>query len=456
MRVIRKINEFRHLFFAGTLLLLFLSFGFNIFGVGVDESWFTSFEQGSESIVKKTVQCKDEQSFYSGPLIYRDYQGGSLAHPETCSEEYLMPYGSQYGIQARTLALFAPNDDSMLNKYFKSVELLLALFSAVFFALFANKVRRQYGGTAASVLVVLIALSPWIIGYAGNLYWVLPLFIAPFILTYCVYDRLKTKWHYAAFYAAITVLFTLKMLDGFEHITTMVISVLAVITYYEFRSFKSLFRKLLYPALFVAASSIVAFGTAFAINVIGLNEYYHSTSKSVEAISQRAEARGGSISSLSKVQPNVIYALRTTLPDVYNAIDYYHSLESMTDGKSNPIFYFTISAMNYALLPAINLPIDVKGIFGVFIQSVLFVGILGYLAVNRIKNKDKGRLLAAATIGLAGALSWLVLMPAHAYPHAFLNGIIFYIPFLLFVYIILGIWISETQNKNATRRAKKR
>ncbi len=450
-----KLKQFRYLFFAGTLLLLFLSFSFNIFGVGVNDSWFTSFEQGSEVIVKKTAQCKDGQAYYSGPLIYRNYEQGPPANEGSCSETDLMPYSSQFGLQARAIALFAPDADAKLIKYFKLVELFLALVSAILFATFADKIKKQYGRITATVLVVLVSISPWVVGYAGNLYWVLPLFIAPLILTYCSYDRLKTKSHYAAFYAVISLLFTLKLLDGFEHITTMVISVFAVIAYYEFQSFKTMFKRLLYPALFVGVSSIIAFSTAFAINVIGLNEYYGNTDKSISMIRERAEARSGSISSLTSVQPNVIYALKTTLPDVYDAINYYRDLESMTDNKSNPLLYFMISAMNYALLPAVNFPFEVKGIFGTLLQSVLFIGVMGYVAVRRIKNKDRDRLLVAAGIGLLGALSWLVLMPAHAYPHAFLNGIIFYVPFLLFVYIAFGLFLSELWSKKAKHSAKK-
>lgn len=455
MRVLDKLSWFRRSYFAGALLLLFLSFAFNIFGVGVNGSWFASFEQGSEEIVKKTAQCKDDQTFYSGPLIARISQNGIPKESDPCSEVALMPYSSQYGLQARTIALFAPDDDSKLDRYFKYTELLVAFISAVIFALFAVKVRRQYGNVTASTLVIFMAISPWIIGYAGNLYWTLPFLIAPFVLTYCIYDKLKIRWHYIIFYVAITILFTLKLLDGYEHITTMVISVLAVVVYYEYQDLRSSIKKLLYPIIFVGVSAITAFSIALLLNVISLNEYYHSFDRSLEVISQRAEARSGTISSVISVQPHVTYALEATLPEVYNVINYYHNLEQMNDGKSNPLLYLAISIMNYALLPAVNLPVEIKGIFGVFIQSVLFISILGYFAIERISHKKKRQLYAATLVGLVGSLSWLVLMPAHAYPHAFLNGIIFYVPFLLFVYIIFGVWFSETLDKRISRRVKK-
>lgn len=455
MSIAKLFKSSKHMFFAGTLLLLFLSFSFNIFGVGVNESWFADFEQGSENIIKNTAQCKDDQDFYSGPLIYKNYQGGTYDRSGICNEKYLTPYSSQFGLQARTLALFAPDSDAKINRYFKYAELSLALVTAILFTLFAMKVRRHHGGVVASFLAVMVAMSPWVIGYAGNTYWVLPLFIAPFILTYCLYDKLVARWQYLTFYILITLLFTLKLLNGYEHITTMVMSVLAVVVFYEFQSFKTLVNKLVYPVLFIGASAVIAFSAAVTLNIVGLNEYYRETGKSIEAISQRAEARSGTISSIINVQPHVVYALRATLPDVYNAINHYHDLQRMNDGKSNPVLYFALSAVNYALLPAVNVPVDIKGIFGVFIQSVLFVGMLGYFAVKRINNKDGERLFAAACTGLIGALSWLVLMPAHAYPHAFLNGIIFYVPFLMFVFIILGVWLREALGNKATYRVGK-
>ena len=39
-----------------------------------------------------------------------------------------------------------------------------------------------------------------------------------------------------------------------------------------------------------------------------------------------------------------------------------------------------------------------------------------------------------------GAFCWLALMPGYALPHAHINGIIFYIPLLLFVYVLIGLW----------------
>lgn len=442
----KYINNRQSLFFLGVLLLSFGSFVFNIFNVGVNDAWFSNFEQGSARIVKTTAYCRDKQSFYSGPLIYKDYHGDDSVNLESCSEKDVMPYASQFGLQARLFALFAPSQLTSVERYFKYVEILLAFVSAILITFFIMKVKKQYGTKVAVITAVLLAISPWLVGYARNIYWTLPLLIAPFILTYVMYDQLKSKSSRILFYTAIGVLFLLKLLDGYEHVTTMVLSVFAVITFYEYRSISSL-KKLMRPLAVVMSISIVSFIGAVSLNTIGLNEYYHDIGKSLHAVTSRADARSGTFSSIKAVQPNVIYALKVTLPDVYNTLNYYHNLDSMQNGKSNPIFYFLISVMNYTLLPALNFPLQIKGIFGVIVQSVLVAGLIGFYCITKIKQSAlRERMKAAYIVSLVGALSWLVLMPAHAYPHAFLNGIIFYVPFLPFVYIAIAMYVCDRYN----------
>jgi hypothetical protein len=358
-----------------------------------------------------------------------------------------MPYASQFGLQARLFALFAPSQLNSIELYFKYIEILLAFVSAILITFFVMKVKKQYGTKVAVITATLLAISPWLVGYARNIYWTLPLLIAPFILSYVAYDQLRSKSSHILFYLAIGVLFLLKLLDGYEHITTMVLSVFAVITFYEYKSVSSL-KKLIKPLALVISISAVSFIGAVSLNTIGLNEYYHDIGKSLHAVTSRADARSGTLSSIKAVQPNVIYALKVTLPDVYNTLNYYHNLDSMQDGKSNPILYFLISVMNYALLPALNPPFQLKGIFGVITQSILVTGLVGFYCISKLKQLAlKRRMKAAYIVSLIGALSWLVLMPAHAYPHAFLNGIIFYVPFLPFVYIAIAMYVCDRYNK---------
>jgi hypothetical protein len=59
-------------------------------------------------------------------------------------------------------------------------------------------------------------------------------------------------------------------------------------------------------------------------------------------------------------------------------------------------------------------------------------------------------------LGLIAALSWLILMPGHAYPHAHLNAIIFYMPFLLVCYIIIGITLTNVVNEWSKGRIKRK
>ena len=108
--------------------------------------------------------------------------------------------------------------------------------------------------------------------------------------------------------------------------------------------------------------------------------------------------------------------------------------------------YVLLNALNYLLLPAIILPVHIGGMFGEVIQSVTFWIAIGYLIVfitrKCIQKKYHRSLLWSMHLSVAGALSWLILMPGHALPHAHINGVVFCMPLLLFVYMLVGLWIG--------------
>ena len=118
--------------------------------------------------------------------------------------------------------------------------------------------------------------------------------------------------------------------------------------------------------------------------------------------------------------------------------------------------YLVINAINYVLLPALSLPLSFKGVFGDIIQSVFVWILAGYLLLFYLKKRHHSfkyyrSFLWALHASLAGALSWLILMPGHALPHAHINGIVFYMPLLLFVYMVVGLYIGNIVKKRRKR-----
>lgn len=436
-----KVSRERTLFWAGFLLLL-VSFCINIFGLGPNQEWFTYFQQkDSAAIIRKTVECKN-QTAYDGPLVWETYdEYQRFTETPTCEEAVVRPYESQYGLQARVSTLLAPS--ASIN-YYRLAELALAAFFAAVLMAFIYKVRAMFNMRVALVVFLLILLSPWIAAYARNMYWVVYLMFLPFVFSFVTYDWFKKSKRLHYFFIALFVLFYLKLLNGYEHVSTLMVSALVPIVFYELLDRRLRIGQLLKPAVFVFVAGVFALGLAILTNISSLAGYYGSWGKATDLVLSRAEDRASQIKTM---QPYVIGGFEVTLPDMYHYIDVQYDLDRYKDGKAHPIKYAVISILNYSLLPAVSLPIVLKEPLHTFAESILCIGVLSYLAILSVTKKGAYRRFARSLkysywLSLLGALSWLVLMPAHAYPHAHLNAIIFYAPFLLVCYLAVGLWVS--------------
>ncbi len=430
------------LLYAGVFIVLTLSFVGNIFGVGPSDGWFRGFQYDSTLIPQKTAQCKGELS-YDGPVMPSDGNRYMKIMESPVCDKDLAPYTSQYGLQARAITYFAPTNDNLIDRYFHSVRLLLAILSAIVLTAIVWRTAKLFGRLVATVLFGLIAISPWIVAYAQNMYWVLPVMLLPFAFSYVFYDQIRASKKVWVFYATLILLFTMKFLNGYEHATTIAISALVPVVFYEIQRGVDI-RKLWKQALFVTAASVIAMMAAITIHIADLANYYQSWDKAQQAVVNRATYRG--TGGVTAGQQNVVSGFEHTLPAGYALVDKFYNIDSLKDGQAHPLKYAVLSGLNYLLLPALSFPFVIREPLGTLLESILFVVLLGYLAIRHLrstKNRYAQSLRYSFWLSLAGALSWLLLMPGHAYPHAHLNAIIFYIPLLFVCYIAIGLTAQQ-------------
>lgn len=442
------------LFFGVVWGVLFLSFFGNIFGVGLWREWFDGFQRDSSAIVEKTARCK-EKSGYSGPLIVaknEDYN--SVMTTGGCDASLLKPYASQYGLQARIITALAPNDSAKLPVYFKKVNVVLSAAMAALMALVTLRVRKLFGLVAAAVFATLVAFSPWIVGYAQNMYWIEPLMFAPFAFAFLSYSYCKSSKKMWLFYLGETILLFLKLLGGYEYISTIAISVFVPIIFFELVNNKQKIIKLWKHAVMTGVVVVIAFVGAYVTNFMALADYYHSSDTALKMINERASERG--LSGIRKMRTHAVGNLKTLLPESYEFANRFINMEELAEDKGSTYQYLAINAGNYVLLPALSLPLSLKGMVGEIVQSVLVWVLVGYLVLFYLKRRHPSfkyyrSFLWSLHISLAGALSWLILMPGHALPHAHINGIVFYMPLLLFVYMVVGLYIGNIVKKRRKR-----
>ena len=442
------------LFFGVVWGVLFLSFFGNIFGVGLWREWFDGFQRDSSAIVEKTARCK-EKSGYSGPLIVaknEDYN--SVMTTGGCDASLLKPYASQYGLQARIITALAPNDSAKLPVYFKKVNVVLSAAMAALMALVTLRVRKLFGLVAAAVFATLVAFSPWIVGYAQNMYWIEPLMFAPFAFAFLSYSYCKSSKKMWLFYLGETILLFLKLLGGYEYISTIAISVFVPIIFFELVNNKQKIIKLWKHAVMTGVVVVIAFVGAYVTNFMALADYYHSSDTALKMINERASERG--LSGIRKMRTHAVGNLKTLLPESYEFANRFINMEELAEDKGSTYQYLATNAGNYVLLPALSLPLSIKGVFGEIVQSILIWVLVGYLVLFYLKRRHPSfkyyrSFLWSLHISLAGALSWLILMPGHALPHAHINGIVFYMPLLLFVYMVVGLYIGNIVKKRRKR-----
>ena len=247
-----------------------------------------------------------------------------------------------------------------------------------------------------------------------------------------------------------TILLFLKLLGGYEYISTIAISVLVPIIFFELVNNKQKVISLWKHAVMTCIVVVVAFVGAYATNFMALSDYYHSSDTALKMINERASERG--LSGIRKMRAHAIGNLKTLLPESYKFVNRFINMDELAEDRGSTYQYLAINAGNYVLLPALSLPLSLKGMVGEIVQSVLVWVLVGYLVLFYLKRRHPSfkyyrSFLWSLHISLAGALSWLILMPGHALPHAHINGIVFYMPLLLFVYMIVGLYVGNMVKK---------
>lgn len=425
-------------------LILFMSFAFNVFGAMATDSFILNYKD-SESLVVNQVRCG---GLFNNQMLEVKSQY-VLKDSKTCDKDKISAYSSQFGLQGKIYSigygLLSKIGRISVNKYIVIAQLTTAIFSAFTLGLLLLWIRSNFGFSTAFISTVLISISPMIVGFARNLYWALPLFILPLVFVLYFYRPNISRKFMLFFCGVLGLLLYLRYLCGYEYITTITIMLFSAMTYHLFIS-KAKIKQYLVQFSIIGLVSVLSFGLAVVTHVISLNSSTSSTSKSINVIMQRARER--------TVNPNEYYKftylnLNVLANDYYKTTDTYIGYESKLNSGSK---FWSVFAWfsNYMLLPVYHLPIAFTAPFSLYVQSfIAFVLMLILIYVNLNKWVDKKdlrkvkALYFSSVIGLVGFFSWLILAFSHSLVHAHINGILIYLPFALFGYIIIGLCLDS-------------
>ncbi len=434
------------LFFWLVTSILFFSFAFNIFGA-VSLEDFKSNYKDSEALVSNQIIC--QSSLFAGQLIAQktDDNQGSSGLVDNCDASKLVPYSSHFGIQGKFLSIGYTAVETVFQSFSPKVfialsQFLTALASAVLFTIFALWVKKKYGLYVAIFTVAGIAIAPMLVGFGRNLYWALPLMIAPFVYSLYYYRVGQPTKATVVFWSVIGVLLYLRYLAGYEYITTLTLMVFAAMAYVLYLN-KAKLKAYAKTAALTIGVSLIALIAAMGTHIGALTVYTGSVNASVQKIAQRAEER---TVTGDKYTAYPYMNLKSIAPAFYEATDGYANYEKRAESGSLAAAIL-VNTATYLLIPVIHIPVKFSEPFGLYIQSTaVFLIILGALFVTRKmwmtkkQIRETEALYVGLVLGLAGYLSWLIFGFSHSLVHAHINGILLYLPSALFGFIILGLF----------------
>lgn len=407
-----------------TYLLLFvvltLSYAFNLFKVST-YSDFNEFDKFDELfMIDRLYTSKKEGVFsYSGlPHHIRKDTTSIKDIIEPHNEAFLSGgeiegspdiYMSQPGGQGIIYSLI-----QKLNPADNSVTLLLvhifsAVLTALMFVLFLKWTEKRFNIYTMFIVFFLLFISTWINNFAHHIWWVLWSFFLPFIVVLLFMEKESAKGKSIRMNRLLILLFIsfcIKcFVTGFEFITTTIIAALCPLVYYAIINNDSL--KKLTQRVVLSASSIL-------LAVI-------------------------SISCLLIVQIKMLYGS-------YNiAIDHllFSFKKRSTFEATNTEYVSSFSLLKEYMrwYPFRGELVDFHLRFGGLLTIILFLSVVLYFIVRKYyseKMQEVKALLITALLSLLAPLSWLLIFKQHAVIHTHIDPIIFYIPTLLFAFIIVG------------------
>jgi len=267
------------------LVLSFLSFQFNLFRVTTQER-FDTFQVDSEALV------------LDGIVHHRLISGGSsLGHyrrvlPDTQAflndrtrmdraqdERLFLPYLSQFGLQYHIF-------DYLYSKCHLSVQQLEAvaslLMSLIVMAYFMA-LRRIVPIMAAIGFCLTIALSPWTVYFARNLFWVEATWFLPCLVTLFFGNRRPTLTNHFVLASLLFFATLIKFLCGYDFITTVCLAALVPLVFY-LSSNSSGVKEIARQLGFACMAMFLAFVCAIGLHMAFLSNLASSTNDTAKIL----------------------------------------------------------------------------------------------------------------------------------------------------------------------------
>jgi hypothetical protein len=308
---------------------------------------------------------------------------------------------------------------------------------ALCFMLFTGWICRNFGFAAALVAFIFTFLSSWLVLFGGNgLWWALWNFYAPFLTMLLLLEKKhlspdKVPVKKILIWLFVAVLIKL-FFSGLEFISTAMLAIFIPIVYYAIlEKWKVIdFIKLSVQSALVAGIAIVLQFGALIFQLRYLLESYNSA---FQYLSNAFLRRSSFKSGLSGADlDSDRFAGSGSLSFLWNNV--------IKD-------YLRGNAFEWGF---VSMPFDVWFVIPIGL-TILFGGIVFFLS-KKTGNRKYNTLVVTTFVSAVCPLSWYVIFKEHSFWHPQIDFIIWYMPFMLLGFSVIGVGCNLFYNCKLKRK----
>jgi hypothetical protein len=376
------------------LVLIFTSsFAINVFGVA-PANFFDGFQSDSEALVYGKIAADNLE------ISSHKFGLGSVASDGNAFQ----PYESQYGLQGRIFSTLH-NDLKLGIPLLKVLACLILTVTLLGLACFY---RTIISFSFSIIFLLTVFLSPWVVSFARNLYWVTFTWFLPALCS-VFYFKAKTVASRRLGIFLVFGAFFVKCLSGYEYLSSVILFATAPSVYLLVLNKGGSRKKFLSDFLNVTLVGVFAFVIAFCLHAGMRGENFIDGLRVIYEQDVKRRTFGNP----------------SNFPPVYAA-----SL------AASPVAVLKMYVWGWttdiiAFLPGRSFPI----------LCALMAAVLVYRALFQKKylNPDLALVLAFLPV----PISWFVLAKSHSFIHTHINFVMWYLGFMavLFTVIFSGVKI---------------
>ena len=367
------------------------------------------FENGEEyQITKTTDNGTNIVISLNAERILSQARNGSLdnsvfmdANHNPLDKTLITAYRSQYGLQGKIFKRMAR------HMSFSSLYLICALSSASVFVLIVLLLAIKYNSLFAGCFYVTFALSPWIVNFARNLYWVeFTWFIPMAVGLACSIKVQSEKWRIGCYVTAFISIVG-KCLCGYEYISVVMMGLVSFI-------FVDLLMAVVKKDYRTAT---MLFKTTFILGAVALMGF-------MVAICIHAQLKGNG---------NIAAGIKSIIEE-----DVLRRTNGADLNEFNPIYWSSMNASvweTYCKYFHFSTEIIV-GITGNLFPLLCIIPIVIFIYEFKNKKNDFQSVFMYIFFFLT-SISWFCLAKSHSYIHTHINFVMWYFGFVQICFYVI-------------------